>query len=70
MVADQRKQPVADRQAHSQEWRMSQSPSLGDRGAAPCQRLLWIPETKKCTSHIRLRRNLRIVSGPIRERAV
>jgi hypothetical protein len=49
---------------------MSQSPSLGDRGAAPCQRLLWIPETKKCTSHIRLRRNLRIVSSPIRERAV
>ena len=70
MVADQRKQPVADRQAQSQGWRMSQSPSLGDRGAAPCQRLLWIPETKKCTSHIRLRRNLRIVSGPIRERAV
>src|SRR6185295_11948378 len=36
-VSDERKQPGADRQAHSQRRRMSQPPSLGDCCVALCQ---------------------------------
>src|SRR2546423_1391111 len=46
-VADEQKQPNADRQAACQQSRIGGPPRLGDDFVAQCQRLVREPETKK-----------------------